>query len=695
MNKEQAIKMLKNIKRAGISNNKIAKQLIKEIRAHLKESSQKKLGFYELDGDTADFIKPVFFYWATAALVKLQSKFQQTINLTIPTPTSNETAQKFGNRVSNTPAGAVLESIWENGGKDWAVSTFKKVKGTLNKNYSDGDEAAKWAEDWAFALSGHDGYDTSRLDKRPSKSSFPWPKIQAAATKKSTLEESVIDAVSKGVFRDGVFQDRKWTRTVSVGGQQVRPTSISLTNPEGQGNIDVSDGGDLMDDVRDDISQGGSSEYKTEEEEMVEAQANRALASYEEIADEVESTLETFDVTEDATESAETVIEGVWNLADRSYLPPRITQSGMSKEDKDMADEFIMLRKTRFSIEMLDRIVTIFNTTDANWLLDSHLYLEKNWSKMLLGFDSESMKLLDDLIQQEQNKTIALGLSALLENLDEASKMIAIKNFADNCISDPKKLQKAMSGYGVTAWYIQWIAHYSGFDVKVQGQDMNLHAQGKFMGDVASSFWTHFMDTVAKMTPQEQNALKRLIKAQVKRIAPAVMVGADKNIDSIIDTAAKGLKTKENPNGIDRKGFQSYWKGNGKVRAKTRAFFGILASELVRYRYYMDLMVHTAPVQTAGMPKNLGNPACDGYVANILPPLPTAYTDNIKHDVYDDFITEEWKENVEKVLRDRIKVMETSAKKIFEESKKNLELMGIVEDSPTWDLYVEAFDPKK
>tara|TARA_Y100001970_G_C14227281_1_gene856462 strand:+ start:923 stop:3010 length:2088 start_codon:yes stop_codon:yes gene_type:complete len=695
MDTQQAAQMLRNIKQAGLSNNKVAQELINELNAYIKESSLQKLSFYELAGGGEDFVKPVFFYWATAALVKLQNKFQQTVNLTIPTPTGSETAQKFGNRVSNTPVGAVLESIWEASGKDWTVDMLKKVIPVLNGNYRDGDQAAKWAEDWAFALSGHDGYDTSRLDKRPSKNSYPWPKIQAAATKKSTLEESVIDAISKGIFRDGVFADRKWTKTVSVGGDKVRPTNISLTNPDDQGNVDVSDGGDLMDDIQDDLSQGGDSVYNTEAEDMIEQEAKKALDAYGSIAAEVERELESIDVTESIEDTVDTLIEGAWNLANRSILPPRITDSNLTKKEKEAFDTDVMLGRCKFTADFLDHIVTIFNTEDANWLLDSHLYLDRNWSKMLLGFDSESMKLLDDLIKQEQNQTIALGLKCLTLGINDASKMIAIKNFADNCVSDPKKLQKAMSGYGVTAWYVQWVAHYSGFDVTVQGKEMNLHAQGNFTGDVTASFWNHFMDTVEKMLPAERSKLEKLIVAQVKRIAPQVMNKAAKNIQTMVAAAGKGLQTKAHPTGITRKMFQGYWKGNTAVRANARSFFGILASELVRYRYYMDLMVHTAPSGSAGMPKNLGNPACDGYVANILGPLPTAYTNDIKHDVYEDFITERWKQAVADALAARVKVVETSAKTIFKQSEENLKLMGIVKGSPTWDLYVEAYDPKK
>lgn len=695
MNAQEAAQMLKDIKQAGLSKNKVAQELISELNTYIKESSQKKLSFYDLSKGGDAFVKPVFFYWATAALVKLQSKFQVTIGLTIPTPTGSETAQAFGNRVSNTPVGTVLESIWEGGGKDWTVNILKKVMPILNNKYNDGDEAARWAENWAFALSGHDGYDTSRLEKRPSKASFPWPKIQSAATKKSTLEESVIDAIGKGIFRDGVFMDRKWTRLVSVGGKQVRPTSISLTNPDGQGNVDVSDGGDLMDDVRNDISQGGASEYRTEEEDMVEIEAERVIESYGEISSEVERELESLDVMESIEDTADMLIESAWNLANRSILPPRITQSGMTKEQKDWADSVVVVGRHRWTTEYLDQMVTIFNSQDANWLLDSHLYLDRNWSKMLLGFDSESMKLLDDLIKQEHNQTIALGIKALVAGLNNPSKMIAIKNFADNCVSDPKKLKKAMSGYGVTAWYVQWVAHYSGFDVTVQGKKMNLHAQGEFMGDVTSSFWTHFMDTVGKMLPAERNRLEKLIVAQVKKVAPAVMDKAAKNIATMVSAAGKGLQTKAHPTGITRKVFQGYWKGNTAVRANTKSFFGILASELVRYRYYMDLMVHTAPSGSAGMPKNLGNPACDGYVTNILEPLPTAYTDHIKHDIYEDFISESWTQAVADALAARVKVVESSAKTIFKQSEENLKLMGIVKGSPTWDLYVEAYNPKK
>lgn len=695
MNRQKAAQMLEDIKRSGLGNNKVAKELMRELNAYIKESSQKKLSFYDLSGGVEDFVKPVFFYWATAALVKLQSKFQQTVNLTIPTPTSSETAMKFGNRVAQTAVGTVLENIWENGGKEWMVSTLKKVPGVLDSKYADGDQAKRWAENWAFALDGHDGFDKSRLEKRPSKESFPWPKIQAAATKKSTLEESVIDAVSKGIFRDAVYQDRKWERVISVGKKQVRPTSISLTNPDDQGNVDVSDGGDLMDDVRDDLSQGGDSVYNTETEDMVEEEAQKALDAYGEISAEVERELESIDVTESIEDASDAIIEGAWNLANRSILPPRISQSNLTKEEKEWADSEVMLARCKFTAEYLDQMVTIFNTTDANWLLDSHLYLDRNWSKMLLGFDSDSMALLEELIKQEQNQTIAIGLKCLLDGINDATKMIAIKNFADNCISDPKKLQKAMSGYGVTAWYVQWVAHYSGFDVTVKGKSMNLHAQGNFIGDVTADFWSHFMDTVGQMLPDERSKLEKLIVAQISKIAPAVMKKAANNVASIVAAAGKGLQTKENTTGITRKQFQGYWKGNTAVRANARSFFGILASELVRYRYYMDLMVHTAPVKTAGMPKNLGNPACDGYVANIIGPLPSAYTNDIKHDVYHDFLTERWTQGVADALKARVKVVETSAKTIFKESEKNLQLMGIVKGSPTWDLYVEAYDPKK
>jgi hypothetical protein len=339
--------------------------------------------------------------------------------------------------------------------------------------------------------------------------------------------------------------------------------------------------------------------------------------------------------------------------------------------------------KLGLEIAELEKLSKLFSDDQFHWMVDSNLYLQdEEWAYAIRYFNEEAMLALQDTIKEHQAPLLPVGLRYVLNsktftNLD---KVKAIKEFADNCM-DASKL--FLQDTGPFSWYVECAIYLNGgLTFKVAGNDVTITVDSlsyfipQWIGTPPDRNKRGFYDLVKMMrTEEERKELARKIDQIVKPIIPE----ASKMNGSLWVKKLASQADRKQAVRIVGKGREG---GN-----RLRAFFGAIASELVRYRFYLDLGVteSTSPL----VPKGLGKADCDNTVRSLMGPIPTSTINEVKEEIYNGQVLTQWGEEVRDALDARVKLKWNKKRTFNNQAKSLFKALGITEDTELYKAFMD------
>lgn len=670
-NHAQLKQMLRQIEKSGLSSkNKIASELAQEIREYLKSTGVKKKAYMfqeDASGDLASAFKSVWAYWAVAALTELKAQGAKELqDITLPQPQNGEVVMKFGEKALKSSGGGLGMGLGMGPGGRMRLPTnlksrspqtsnnntntlsgilnliFDKSKGSLNKRIKgvwsqyttwygtiNAETNATRSGDWAGAANGHNISTSGRDGVRDS----VWESIQKNTTNTGKIVQDVFNAINKGVW-EVVYNKLSWTlKDTSSGGEQEL--------------VDREDGLEAIDLLQDNLD--------PETALLIQEETNSLRLKVsptktpEETADTIVSILE-----EASEEKAEEIID----------------ETADTKTEEQLIEATKGLKAIGLTISALDSVASLLEEEDFHWLLDSHLYLQ-DWGKFVQGFDAPAIAKIDALIKESGDKTLGVALRSLM-NLD-TTKIKAFKHFIENCM-DNTLVKGVVTGKPAVAYFI-WlgIKALGSFNVSVHGRTVIIPAQNEPFP--TQTFWTTFAKSCRGMDDTDKEKFSKDIKTLLKTYAPDNAL-KEKMIDKTLTFFFETINYEKI---VDPKRLIQLYKGKTEMWTGVRGrFFSIVASEIVRYRYYMELEMESLKGNPL-VPDTLGSTECDNAVKTLLPALPSQILEALKNEVVEEDVYTPWAEEVAEALRNRIKIKKNKKGEIQDVAKQLLKTLQLEE----------------
>ncbi len=661
MDKKQLMKMARDIEKSNLAKNKIAQELVSEIHKYLNAPTVKK-ALFDIDGvGNPSAYKDYFFYWALASLTKLkQQGAVELLAIDIPQPSAGQriseyvqsaqgsaqsSAPSFMRRrqrgrgveqAETTPLKEILDSIWAKGGTSFG-KRFEKAPRAFVKAYKGRMEMAEYATrksgDWAFATSGHNvpTTDTGRKSSRQ----LVWDSILSNTESTGSLVSDVLKAMKAGVW-DKVFNPLSWKR-------KALETAVSLDEELG----DESNGRSRYESI-------GDRSYDPE------TQTIKRIEEHEEVVEgimEANPNLNWFE----AEDFAKKLSEQAKEVAENSVDPVDV-------DDPELKKSMEAIKALDLEIGALKTMSSLLKDERFHWLFDSHIYLNQ-WEDFYQNFDAEAMTKLDALIKQSGQKNLAIALRGLV-NIKSTDKMKALTHFIENCM-DTKMAGSLLKGKPGVA-YLIWlcIKAKGSFEFMSNGIRKTIPADTEAFP--SHLYWSDVRSLFVGMTETEKEKFSADMKKMLNDLAPMKTVKA-KVVQSTIDYILKYFT-------VDVSARKSFHIGD-LVRASANyyagpkgLFYSVVASEIIRYRYYMDLDLADLSSDPL-VPNSLGNSACDNSVRLLIPQLPDQILNGIKKDVVETESLPEWAEDVADALEQQIKSEERLKKNLTTTAKKLVEAL--------------------
>lgn len=656
--------MAKDIQNSGLSQNKIAKELVNEINDYLKSSSTSKRALFDMDGvGNPSLYRDYFFYWVLASLSQLkQSGAVDLMSIDIPQPSKGQSAtdyvksvkgSNFGEgdsmpsfmrrrrRKSQSPIEGILDTIWGAGEADFKKQ-FKGVPKSFISAYRGRMEMAEYAVrksgDWAFAMSGHNMTTTdSGMESSRTK---VWDSIQESTKDTGNLVQDVLNAIQVGVW-DKVFNPLSWKKTTTG----IKPVELDGT-PEGEKGRSRYDRLDMSTpSIEDSLIEKIDKETEKQNEIIEEIMLKNPDLNWFEA--------EAF--AKKLAEEAKAVAENAVNVS--------------NIDDPELKESMEAIKALNLEIGALKQMADLLKDEKFHWLFDSHIYLEQ-WDDFYTNFDAEAMAKLDALVRSSGQKNLPVALRSLV-SITSTDKLQALTHFIENCM-DKSLVKSLLTGKPGVA-YLIWlcIRAKGGFKFTASGRNRTIPADTsnafptqKFWGDVRPLFMG--------MTEQEKDKFSSDMKAMLNDLAPMSLLKA-KTVQSTIDYMLK-IFTKELE---DRKkdDIPELYKSKAKVFAGPKGlFYSTVATEIIRYRYFMDLDLSELSSDPL-VPDTLGNSKCDDSVRLLIPQLPDQILNTLKKQVVESETLPTWAETVSDALERQALESEKLKKNLTANAKKLIEAL--------------------
>jgi hypothetical protein len=375
------------------------------------------------------------------------------------------------------------------------------------------------------------------------------------------------------------------------------------------------------------------------------------------------------EMSTDATESVKMISEQAEQMA-------QIAVSGLNLPEGDLGDAIAELAKAEMQEAHLKKLSKMFDSDQFHWMLDANLYLQDSeWALATRYFNEKAMSSLQDMIEEHQEPLIPVGLKNVLNSstFTDKAKIVAIKEFTDSCMENSKKLFG--KDQGPFSWYLECAIVLDGgkltFKAGEKRKELNIDKLEYFF--ITGRFIGGIYEALAVMDESEKKDLADKIDSLV---SPLIPEGIQVTGKSWLETIGRQKNKKE-----------AYKTAKGRDSAKMKAFFGSVASEIVRYRFYLDLGLteSTGPL----VPKNLGNSECDTRVRYLMGPIPTKAVNEVKNDTYDAMLND-WALEVQKALEERVKVQFDKKNTMNNQVKKLFKKLEVGEETDLYKAFVGA-----
>lgn len=766
--------MLNQIKKSDLHNKtKVAQELVRELELYIKSANMKKQADLRLLKDDDKSLLHIFAYWATASLLKLKELGEPSLqSLDIPEPHPGDKAIGFGSQVMRglkrgNPYAKKIKDLYEEINADLKTridQTYSRFLRYHKSRYDVGttlDDLWFTATTWAMSHN-IDVIDRAEDGRTMRSDAYVFPIIQDKTKRSSSVANSVMDAIQKGVFnvmsREGRFLTQ--TQRIEFGvvkneegisravGLEVETEDETFANPgvarklvetfsqndlnemtdeelerlmvrliRGEydehlyeklvilnqlvknGNLkaghdyfetlydDFSEGrfdGDLKDAYRDILVEVGELTLSTAEgldlmSRFEAGEFDADLQLKEEMKEELIENgwvIRNIDPTIEAQEAADMIVETAEERAEAVVDSMDLGEG----ELQEVVEEKI---KLDLEIAELEKLSKLFSDDQFHWMIDSNLYLkDEEWAYAIRYFNEEAMVALQKTIKEHQAPLLPVGLRYILnsQTFTDPDKVKAIKKFADNCMDASNLFLKDT---GPFSWYVECAILLNGGSLKFNVGD----AEKEVRVDSLTYFIPQTIGTLTNKKPGFYDLVK-MMKTEEDRAELARKI--DEIVEPIIPKASKingSIWVDKLANQADRSQAVKIVGRGAKGGNKLRAFFGAIASELVRYRFYLDLGLteSTGPL----VPKGLGKADCDNTVRSLMGPIPPSTINEVKEEIYNGQVLTQWGEEV----RDALNVsrrLKWNKKRTFNNQAKSLfEALGITEDTELYKAFMD------
>jgi len=341
--------------------------------------------------------------------------------------------------------------------------------------------------------------------------------------------------------------------------------------------------------------------------------------------------------------------EAVQMIEGQANQMANVAVSGLSLPEGKIGEVIAELAKVNLTLEHMKKLSKMFTDDGFSWMLDANLYLDDTeWSLALRESDPKALRAIQDTIEEHQEPLLPLGLKHIFNSavFADKAKIIAIKEFADNCM-DQALVKKFIGGNkGTLGWYLELALVLNGgfTTVKAGGKSHKIEVGKLSFFKVTNSVYKGLVNALMVASDAE---VAKITKSLEDLIAPYRPKGLDYKMSDFLNNI---ITIANNPSykSVPAKAGQAH-KTVTNSGGKLKGFYSGIASELVRYRFYLDIGL----TEGANLPKGLGNADCDNRVRYLVGPIPTKELNEVKSEAYDQFILPNWANEVQSALKAR------------------------------------------
>ena len=431
------------------------------------------------------------------------------------------------------------------------------------------------------------------------------------------------------------------------------------------------------------------------------------------------------------TSNPTTAAEELTKLADQVIQGSVPQHKSSSETAQAIMEAETASQELSASILWCESVLEKFQSGDYHWLYDNHLYIDREWYQFVSSFNSDAMVKMDRLIKQQQNPLIAsaFGLLVNRSSLMSVPRLKSIKKFVDDCM-DQAVVKAEINQPSVLSWYLTLSVSIDPLTVQTTNgplkiANINMSKDGfnpiPWTGKVSYGMFGLICEALRTQTPAQTNAMKKAMQERLDDIVPEAggLLGkfgklfdkwvsiSDKLLDKkpprkLTDEEKEGMTEAEiskvekkffrSTNAYDGRQLFNQTRGTmgktGKAMVQANGWFGVIVSELVRYRFYLDLGYDNIEINDPLVPTGMGNDACDNNVRSLIGPTPAENIERAKRSSLEHG-AESWAEDFAESLKGLVKIKVNNLKKINKEQDKLMREIGLQDYDELYDLYVE------
>ena len=373
--------------------------------------------------------------------------------------------------------------------------------------------------------------------------------------------------------------------------------------------------------------------------------------------------------------------EAVKMIQEKAQQMAEIAVEAINLPDGELGEAIGDLAKKELEISELKKLLKLFTEDKFHWMLDADLYLDDvEWTQALRESNPKALKAIQEAIEVHQEPLLPLGLKNIFNSqvFADPAKVIAIKEFADQCM-DSNAINKLFgNSRGPLGWFIELAIVLNGGKItglKKNGSAFTLKIDKARFFDLTQDFYSQLADFVRVASGGELDALVKKLEDLIEPYKPnGLTYKVSEWLEKIVVTCKEKKKS----------GNQAWKEARTSGIGAMKGFYSVVASDLVRYRFYLDIGL----TEGDNLPKGLGNADCDNRVLNLMGPIPTSAVNEVKSEGYDSML-ESWSDEVTRATQRRVDLMITEKAKLNAQVKKVFSEFNIEEGSDLYKAFVD------
>lgn len=377
--------------------------------------------------------------------------------------------------------------------------------------------------------------------------------------------------------------------------------------------------------------------------------------------------------------------EAVKMIMEKAEQMAEVAVKSLSIPEGELGEAVSDLAKKELEVSELKKLLKMFTDDGFHWMLDANLYLDDaEWALALREADPTALKAIQEAIEVHQEPLLPLGLRNILNSavFADMAKMIAIKEFADNCM-DQAAVGKMFNGKAPLAWFIDLAISLNGGQITLVagGKNHIIKVESMKFFDLNRSTFNGLVKALQFASPSDITKITKDLEDLIAPYKPKAYTSMTMKtfLDNVIEVSKNEKYTS-----IAKKVKQSLNSSRTSGLKSLKGFYSALASELVRYRFYLDIGFTDGD----DLPKGLGNDDCDARVRNLIDSIPRSTVNIVKSEGYD-LMLDTWKEDVEALMKARLKTKKSLVNNSRNNVKKVFKEFGIEEGTPLYNAFVD------